>query len=124
MEEWIILPEHRWHRVSNYGNVQYLADGEWRPKKLKLIQKGKLKSTRYLGFNIPVEGYTASGHRRSKTLKLHQVVARLFIGPRPEGMQVMHKDQNELNCRWDNLEYGTLSDNIKSWHRARNAGAT
>lgn len=44
---------------------------------------------------------------------VHSLVAEVFIGPRPEGMQVNHKDGNRYNNSVENLEYVTPSENIR-----------
>lgn len=48
---------------------------------------------------------------RSKTTLLHTAVIEAFVGPRPPGMEVLHNDGNKLNCRLDNLRYGTRLEN-------------
>lgn len=49
---------------------------------------------------------------RQTSLKVHRLVARTFIGKRPRGKQVNHRDGNPLNNRPDNLEYVTCRENI------------
>lgn len=39
------------------------------------------------------------------------MVARAFIGPRPDGMEINHKDCNFLNNALSNLEYCTPAEN-------------
>lgn len=51
---------------------------------------------------------------------VHQLVAEAFIGPRPEGMHINHKDSDKSNNHATNLEYVTPSENY--WH-AVEAGA-
>jgi hypothetical protein len=47
----------------------------------------------------------------SRTVTVHSLVARAFIGPRPDGALVRHLDDSPTNNRVGNLAYGTLSDN-------------
>lgn len=47
----------------------------------------------------------------AKTFYVHDLVAEAFIGPKPEGEQVRHKDGVPGNCLADNLEYGSRSEN-------------
>jgi hypothetical protein len=42
---------------------------------------------------------------------LHHVVAGIAHGPCPEGLQVLHKDDNKLNLDPDNLYHGTPGQN-------------
>ena len=42
---------------------------------------------------------------------VHRMVARAFLGPRPDGMGVRHRDDNKLNNALTNLVYGTAIEN-------------
>ncbi|MCC2547733.1 NUMOD4 motif-containing HNH endonuclease [Hymenobacter sp. BT175] len=42
---------------------------------------------------------------------VHELVAAAFIGPRPEGATINHKDGNKLNNTPANLEYCTYAEN-------------
>lgn len=41
---------------------------------------------------------------------IHNMVAEVFLGPRPKGLMIDHIDRNKLNNSVDNLRYVTLSD--------------
>lgn len=43
----------------------------------------------------------------------HILVAKAWIGPRPEGCELDHKDGNIRNCAVSNLEYVTPEENRK-----------
>jgi hypothetical protein len=51
-----------------------------------------------------------------KTIKVHTVVALAFIGPRPDGMQINHKNGDKKDNRPDNLEYISCVENIRHAH--------
>ena len=53
---------------------------------------------------------TLNGKVRPKFV--HDLVALAFVGPRPEGKQVNHKDGNKGNLFWKNLEWITPKQNI------------
>lgn len=58
-------------------------------------------------------------HLGSKyTESIHSLVALTFIGPRPKGFEVGHKDGNRFNNSVSNLEYITPKQNseIKNSH--------
>lgn len=46
-----------------------------------------------------------------KPHKIHQLVTRYFIGPRPDGLQTRHLDGNKNNNDVSNLVYGTAQQN-------------
>jgi DNA-binding NarL/FixJ family response regulator len=50
-------------------------------------------------------------NRRRIHKYVHQLVAVAFIGRCPDGMEIRHRDGNKLNCRVDNLVYGTRAQN-------------
>ena len=45
--------------------------------------------------------------------QIQWLVAMAFIGPRPEGMLVLHKDDDGRNNRIENLYYGTSKNNAE-----------
>lgn len=44
---------------------------------------------------------------------VHALVAGAFIGARPDGMTINHKDGDKLNNAMSNLEYVSMSDNVQ-----------
>lgn len=50
---------------------------------------------------------------KRKVLRVHSLVMLAFVGPRPEGKEVNHKDGNKGNNSLDNLEYVTKSENVR-----------
>lgn len=113
-EVWVDIPEYVGiYQISNFGNVRSLDRSTTRTENGKSIQqplKGQLlkasKSTPYLTVNLCKDG-------NSIRTNVHEVVARLFIGPRPRGEQVCHRDGDGYNPRLDNLRYGTPKSNSK-----------
>jgi hypothetical protein len=43
---------------------------------------------------------------------VHQTIALTFHGKRPPGQDVCHNDGDRINCRADNLRYGTKKENF------------
>lgn len=91
--------------ISNFKNYTINTDGTIRNKNGKVI---KCKHTKC--------GYLqATLYKDSKkfTVYPHRLVAEHFI-PNPNNLpQVNHKDGNKDNCNDWNLEWSTVSDNIK-----------
>jgi len=52
-------------------------------------------------------------NNRNYCLTIHRIVATAFIGPRPIGLQVNHRDSNRANPRLENLEYLTPKENVR-----------
>lgn len=70
-------------------------------------------SQRFLRPGIGSHGYWKLNLAFGKTLLLHIIVAEAFLGPRPRGQVVRHRDGNRQNPRRINLEYGTYVENTK-----------
>lgn len=116
-EEFRIIPEYPMFRVSNLGRVESRLSGEWKPRKLKRINKGAKHGGRiYLGFNVPV-GTLPSGGNKTVTLLIHNEVLKLFVGPRPPGLNGLHIDDDRDNNTINNLKWGTQSENVSMAHR-------
>ncbi len=107
-EAWKAIPDYPGYFVSNHGNV--------RGKSGKILKR--LYSER--GGNYPFINLTRreeSGKTYRKNETIHALVAAFFIGPRPEGMVVHHKDSNRKNCYFKNLEYITQLENMRLSNR-------
>lgn len=50
---------------------------------------------------------------------VHHLVAEAFIGPRPEGLMILHKDDNTFDNRAAHLRYGDRDENELDRHVAR-----
>lgn len=107
LERW--LPVVGWeglYEVSELGRVRSLP------------RKGG--NNRTYGGSIltqtPIKGgyleVTLSRNNQSRPAKVHVIVARAFLGPRPEDLEVRHLDGNPANEWLSNLIYGTRSENI------------
>lgn len=53
---------------------------------------------------------------RRRPAHVHELVAELFIGPKPAGHVVHHKDGNPLNNHVDNLRYISRRDHVREHH--------
>lgn len=108
-ERWLPIPgTNDQYSVSSEGRVR----SEPTASTTSGRQRGRVLSPTanrkgYLVFRVCL-----SGGVRWQT-RVHQVVAAAFIGARPDGMQVNHKDGDKRNNRPDNLEYATCLDNIR-----------
>lgn len=94
---WKLLPSNLAYMVSNRGEVYSLKTNK------------SMKLTPNLGYQrIPI---CHLGKRKMRTV--HSLVLETFIGKRPDGLVINHKDGNRSNNHIDNLEYCTQSHNVK-----------
>lgn len=113
-ERWIPIPGYEGrYEVSDLGNVRSLARISVRSNGRPLpVRERILKPT----------AHYRSGHLRvfleGKCIEVHRLVAAAFLGPRPDGLEVCHWDDNPRNNHVSNLRYGTFSDNMRD--RVRN----
>ena len=109
-ERWRPVPE--WedlYEVSDQGSVRRLAPGHG-------IGAGYVLTPTRRG-----KGYTAVKLNREgqgTTYSVHILVMAAFVGPRPEGIQVNHRNGDKTDNRLSNLEYVTPKQNAR--HAIRN----
>jgi hypothetical protein len=105
-EIWKDIPGFIGYKASNYGRI-----GSVKSRKLKIMK------VLFRGYrrNIPGSALYIGG--KQKSCLNHRLVASAFIGPRPNGMVVIHRDNNLLNNRPSNLCYATQS--IAKLHSAK-----
>lgn len=97
------------YEVSNLGNVRRkLLCGEYIPIQGSILNIGR----GYKYFQLQREG------KRTNHL-FHHLVAKAFIGDRPDGLVIDHIDRNPLNNRLDNLRYCTQRENMHNTCRYR-----
>jgi NUMOD4 motif/HNH endonuclease/Helix-turn-helix domain len=113
------------YEVSNWGRVRSLA------RTLDHYNHGGIKS----GHTYVIEGKLLSpmpqtggymrvsllskDHKR-RTARIAVMVAEAFIGPRPPGLHIDHKDGNKQNdCVW-NLRYVTPTENMNAGNYDKN----
>ena len=113
-EEWRDIPGYEGiYQVSNLGNVRSL-DRTLECKNGRIIKlKGKLLK------QGNKNGYKFVNLRFGHSVSVHVLVAQAFIGNRPEGMDICHKNGNKADNRVSNLEYGTRSKNNLDGYRIR-----
>lgn len=109
----LIIKEYHAYKVSDSGIVTCLKTG----KEVKQgMQQIKGKETGYLYVTM-VWGFNGSNYYYlcpPKRVAVHRLVCIAFNGNPPEGMNwVNHKDGNKANNSAPNLEWSSISDNIK-----------
>lgn len=103
MEEFKVVFED--YEVSNFGNLRKkLKNGEYREVKGSILNRG------YRYFQ------TKRDNKRSNYL-FHHLVAKAFLGDRPEGKVIDHIDRNSLNNNISNLRYISQLENMRNTAR-------
>ena len=111
-EVWKPISDFPRYEVSNMGRVRSncCKDG----RKVRYVFKAYLRSNGYLCVDLSI-----SGRKSRKVMAVHRLVARAFIGERPEGYVIDHINGDRWDNRVQNLRYVTCSENLRSKHTER-----
>lgn len=108
VEKWISIKGYEgFYSISPMGDVRRDAPGNG-------TFVGKILKFGYDTKGYRIVGLSVKGIAR--TYPVHVLVARMFIGERPKGLDINHKDTNRENNFYKNLEYITHGDNIRHAH--------
>lgn len=101
-EEWRAVPGYEgFYEVSSLGRVRSLP----RRKTSGRILQARCPSSRY-----PMVGLSVNKKRQN--FRVHRLVALAFLGPPPEDRpQVLHRNDDPMDNRVENLYYGTTQQN-------------
>ena len=103
---WKTIPETMgYYEVSSSGAVRNKRTG----KTLRPMMVGKV-GNKYPKVLLCIDG-------ANRGVMVHHLVAELFIGPRPPGHIVRHRNGDRADCRSRNLRYGTQKDNMQDARR-------
>ena len=91
------------YEISNLGNCK---------KGNKLIE-GSINNRGYKYIQLQRNG-------KRLNLLFHHLVAKCFLGERPEKLVIDHIDQNKLNNTYTNLRYVTQKENLHNTKKYRN----
>lgn len=99
----LLAPKHRGiYQASTHGRIRSL------PHTITTAT-GQLRN--YRGTILATAVNPRGGHLTTGRFGfVHKLVAATFIGPRPDGLEVRHKNGDPTDNRPENLEYGTLAD--------------
>ena len=111
-ETWRPIPDFPGYDVSDQGRVrsyyQRVKGGIGR-------QRLAAEPQRILNPSLRGGYFTVSlyGNNTKTTVKIHQLVMQVFVGPCPEGMEVCHGDGNPQKNHLGNLRYDTHQANMQ-----------
>lgn len=107
-EVWKEIPDYPGYEVSNFGRIRSYHLGNKRGISNRPQRIMSTKPTNKNGY--PTVKLFKKGQKK-KLRYVHHIVAKVFLGDRPIGLEVCHEDDNRLNNKTDNLCYGTSSKN-------------
>jgi hypothetical protein len=100
MEEWRDVPGISNLQASTGGRIRSIVWGRAKVVSVWPTAKG------YLRVYLRREG-------RRRVFTVHRLICLTFIGPRPDGMQINHKNEVKADNRIENLEYVTPLANVR-----------
>lgn len=104
LEEWRIIPSFPDYEASNFGRIRRRTRApHTRPGR---ILKTPPNRSGYLKAALSI-------NNKMKHTTVHRLVAEAFLGPRPLGMVINHKNLVKSNNQPENLEYVTRQENEK-----------
>lgn len=118
MEIWKSLVFNNKYDVSNMGRVR-----SWNKRGFKLNNPKRTSEPTYLSLSRNNHGYPCV-NIVSKNYYVHVLVAEHFIGSKPEGMEVCHKNGIRADNRLENLRWDTSESNSEDMmvHQTRQFG--
>lgn len=110
-EIWKPIPGHEGYEASDLGHVR-----SWR----HTGGVARRTTPKVLRPRADRDGYLRVCLGRAKTHHVHTLVARAFLGPRPEGREIDHVNGAKDDNRLANLEYVSGRENrSRYWRRRR-----
>ncbi len=109
---WKAIPDWPGYEVSSLGQVRSFKKYAHRAKRWPIAKEPQ----RILRPAPNGRGYKCvvlSCEGTTRIFPVASLVLMAFVGPRPSGMHVCHRDCNKTNNRLDNLRYDTPSGNGK-----------
>jgi len=114
-EIWKDIPGYEGlYQVNNLGRIKSLSRRlKAKPKRIiqERILKERIDRHGYIKVNIYKNG-------KIKVIKIHQIVALLFLNNFDKKREINHKDGNKQNNRIENLEWCTHKENMQ--HASKN----
>lgn len=113
--EWRAIPGFPGYEVSNEGEVRsyyHHIRRDWYIDNIPMrILRPATRKDGYLSVHL------IGDDKKHYSRRIGSLVLLAFVGPRPEKLQVCHKDGNKTNNKLDNLRYDTPQSNQKDWKK-------
>lgn len=108
-EVWLSIPSLPGCEASTWGRVRQLPYRQAMPHGASRIRE----TLPTFGYNAPTDARRVVAIRR-RVYRVHLLVAEAFLGPRPAGLVVLHRDEDNQNNEPGNLKYGTQKENLNA----------
>jgi len=109
MESFKPIPDHPGYEASDLGRVRSL-DRVVIKHHLGVDREFALQG-KVLAFRKHLQGYRAVSLGNRKQATVHSLVMFAFVGPRPDGAWINHRNGDKADNRLENLEYCTPKQN-------------
>lgn len=106
MESWKTIIGYENYEINSSGAVRRRTKSKNGVFDVGFVLKSRLDKYGYLTVAL----YKDSA-KSGKTITVHSLVLLCFLGPRPQGFEINHKDGNKQNNHISNLEYCTSEEN-------------
>lgn len=117
-ERWLpVVGFEGWYSVSEQGRVRSESRVITRSNGVKVNWSERMMRSHPGDAGYPTLTLQRPG--RVRKCRVHSLVAEAFIGPRPDGLEVLHWDGDPANCCLSNLRYGTHAENGRDTRRYR-----
>ena len=106
-ERWLPVTGWPGYHVSSLGRVRSVP---------RVLGDGRRAGGVILRQRADAKGYPRvhlSDGTRQRTVRVHVLVAAAFLGPRPPGMQILHRNDDHSGNDVDSLSYGTARQNVR-----------
>lgn len=109
-ERWLPIPGYEgFYEVSDLGRVRSVDRTFVNKLGRKRFWPGVMMKTTPSSVGYPCVYLKKQG--TAKMRNVHRLVMLAFVGPCPDGMEVLHRDGGKTNPALTNLHYGTKSEN-------------
>lgn len=118
VERWLpVVGFEGWYSVSDQGRVRSEDRVITRSDGVVVTWRSRMMSSKPDLNGYPI--LTLQQQGRIRKVRVHALVAEAFIGLRPEGLEVLHRDGNPANNHLSNIRYGTHAENGRDTQQYR-----
>lgn len=103
-------PPEAWRPIPGFEGIYDASDlgriRSWKWKRPHVLKDRPIRTGYLVASLSPTPG------AKPIEVAVHRLVMLTFVGPRPDGLEIRHRDGNPANNALSNLSYGTHSENM------------